>query len=122
MEKYSPYKLVWAFVLDCFVFGFFFKDNIMKPHRVLVENRLDSKTSGELDKDAWKTKFVICCFSIALIISTTYQTYLGFDFHAKTRVNTIYLNYLRKGEDSSRYQTPSPHLHSEPTACIIQEK
>lgn len=84
-----------------------------------MEDRLDSESAGELDKDSRKTKFVIRCFGITLIISTAYQTYLGYDFHAKTHVNTFYLNYLRKGENAVRYQSPSPHLQSEPTACIM---
>lgn len=83
---------------------------------------MDSKSAGESGKDSRKTKFVIYCFSIPLITSTTYQTYLGFNFLAKTRVNRICLNYLGKGEDSRRHQSPSPHLQSEPTACIVEGK
>lgn len=86
------------------------------------EGQIWQQNAGESGKDAWKKKIVICCFSISLIISTTYQTYLGFNFLAKTHVNSICLNYLRKGEDYRRHQSPSPHLQSEPTASIIEGK
>lgn len=116
-EKHSPYK---------FVAWFFFQRWHHEATQIFgrgpVEDILDSKSAGESGKDAQKTKFVICCFSIPLIISTTYQTYLGFNFLAKTRVNSICLNYLRKGEDSRRHQSPSPHLQLEPTALYYRGK
>lgn len=91
MEKYSPDKfVVWDF------FQRWHHEATQIFGKGPVEDRLDSKKAGDSGKDAWKTKFVICGFSIPLIISTTYQTYLGFNFLAKTPANNICLNYLRK--------------------------
>lgn len=41
-----------------------------------------------------------------MVISTAYQTNLGFNFQAKTCVNTFYLNYLRKEILSEVIKTP----------------
>lgn len=117
MGKYSP---------DKFVVWVFFSKMAPRSQPDIWQRscggQIGQQKAGESGKDSRKTKFVIYCFSILLITSTTYQTYLGFNFLAKTRVNRICLNYLGKGEDSRKHQSPSLHLQSEPTACIIEGK